>query len=151
MPVSPGGQLNLYGCPGAPREAATSVCLQSLETRQDYRRRIEEGGCCGPRCTVNWRGVNKGAGLLLLPSHTRQAAAAADWKVLPGICRVAPRPTTTTTLLHQQTANLNAGAGTQVYKQQTVGPHQRVSLKDNRWQPLPPKKSSATTHILHPP
>lgn len=39
--------------------------------------------------------------------------------------------------LHQQTANLNAGAGTQVYKQQTVGPHQRLSLKDNGCSPPP--------------
>lgn len=50
--------------------------------------------------------------------------------------------------LHQQTANLNAGAVTQVYKQQTVGPHQRVSLKDNRCgpsssSPLPPTPKSS--------
>lgn len=61
-------------------------------------------------------------------------------------------------LLHQQTANVNAGAVTQVYKQQTEGPHQRLSLKDNRCCPPPhlpclhssPARASTPTLPLRP-
>ncbi|KAK9538243.1 hypothetical protein VZT92_004717 [Zoarces viviparus] len=66
LPVSPGMQLYIYGCPGAPREAA-SVCLQSLGDRQDYRRR--EGA---PLHRKLEGGGDKGAGQLLLPSHAKQ-------------------------------------------------------------------------------
>lgn len=60
-----------------PKEAASSVCLQSLHARQGYRRR---GGC-----TVNrWGGKQRGRAVFT--AFPRQAAAAADWKVLPGIC-----------------------------------------------------------------
>lgn len=48
--------------------------------------------------------------------------------------------------LHQQTAHLNAGLVTQVYKQQTVGPHQRLSLKDNRSRSHPSSPASAFYH-----
>lgn len=48
--------------------------------------------------------------------------------------------------LHQQTAHLNAGLVTQVYKQQTVGPHQRLSLKDNRSRSPPSSPASAFYH-----
>lgn len=108
-----------------PREAA-SVCLQSLEARQDYGK---DGD--GEGCTVNWRGVNKGAGLLLLPSHARQQ------QQLTGKCYLENAESPTHPPPLHQTANLNAGAVTQVYKQQTVGPHQRLSLKDNRCGPPP--------------
>lgn len=110
-----------------------------------------EGGCC----TVNRRGVNKGAGLLLLPSHARQQ------QQLTGKCYLeyaecSPPPPLL--LLHQQTANVNAGAVTQVYKQQTEGPHQRLSLKDNRCCPPPhlpclhssPARASTPTLPLRP-
>ncbi|CAB1446490.1 unnamed protein product [Pleuronectes platessa] len=58
--------------------------------------------------------------------------------------------------LHQQTADVNAGAVSQVYNQQTEGPHQRLSLKDNSSpppSPPPPPWSLPPQHTApqHPP
>lgn len=119
-----------------PREAVQRLSAESGGGWGRMHRKLEKG----------WGGVNKGsqAAFTAFPRQpvsqsAREQQQPADWKVLPGIC-LAPPPTIicpSVPPLHQQTANLNAGAGTQVYKQQTVGPHQRLSLKDNGCSPPP--------------
>ena len=113
----PGRQLHFHGCAGAPQWQPASAC-------RDW----DGGG--GPCCTINWSwggGLNKGgrAAFTVFPRQQQQ-------QQLTGKCYLEYGEWP----LHQQTANVNAGAVSQVYNQQTEGPHQRLSLKDNSPPPL---------------
>lgn len=77
----------------------------------------------------------------------QQQRQSADWKVLPGVCRLpsSKSPTTHPPPLPPATARQPIRAlarGPQVYKQQTVATHQRLPLKDNGLCPPPPPAKS---------
>lgn len=132
LPVGPGRRLYLYRCLGAPERDSKSLYTESGGQAGPE----EKGWGWGAHCAINWRGgKQRGPGCfycLPTPGSSHSWLESVTWNMPCGP-------------LHQQTANLNAGTVTQVYKQQTVGQHQRLSLKDNR----PPPHAATTSTLPH--